>query len=245
MMNNKIVVLAVMILLVMSSSVFAGESTDFSVLFDLDGVALEAPETLPAVVHGKGVSGLDLNRGFGLAAYDLTNGFSANEWVLAVPSLENAIAEGKYFEFGLVIDSNFSASLATLDLSLRRSALNAPMNYEVQVSLDGFATPGVTIAQFTYLGRTSGSAPSPNPVDENPYYYMEGDLPGRANTQTSVGDAIPTIDLTGFTELTNIAGGTEVTFRLYAWGNSSTAPTNTVALGRMQGPVITGQAISN
>ena len=114
------------------------------------------------------------------------------------------------------------------------------MYFELQASFDKFASPGITVDSFTYYGRTSGTAPDPCPLDNDPYYYMHSDLAGRGNTATSPGDPIPTVDLTAFPELQDIPGGTNVIFRLYAWGNEKTTPTNTVSFGRMQGPVITG-----
>ncbi|NLN27112.1 MAG: hypothetical protein GX161_02755, partial [Firmicutes bacterium] len=63
---------------------------------------------------------------------------------------------------------------------------------------------------------------------------------GRPNETTSPGDPVPTIDLTAISALQNIPGGTDVTFRIYAWCDSSTTKTNTLALGRMIGPLIGG-----
>lgn len=118
------------------------------------------------------------------------------------------------------------------------------MYYELQASLDNFATEGITVESFEYYGRTSGTAPWPNPTENDPHYYMHSDLAGRPNEVNSAGDAIPTVDLTSVAELKDIEAGTEVTFRLYAWGNDKTAPTNTVAFGRMVGPKITGTAVA-
>jgi hypothetical protein len=57
---------------------------------------------------------------------------------------------------------------------------------------------------------------------------------------SSPGYPIPPIDLSGVAELQAINGPKTVTFRLYGWGNDSTADSNTTALGRLDGPRIRG-----
>lgn len=205
--------------------------------YNLLGVPLAAPSSVPASSVASGIQALDLSRGPGILPSDLTNGFSSQGWNRATPSLATAIANGDYYQFGVTVQPGNVASLSTVDLSLRRSAIAAPMNLELQVSLDGFATPGTPISSFNYYGRTSGTAPV-DPIA--PFAYMTVDVPGRPNAATSPGDAIPTVDLTGVGLLQNISEGTTVTFRLFAWGNASTASTNTLALGRVTGPAIGG-----
>lgn len=190
------------------------------------------------LLSGEGATPINLTTGSGLTVSALMNGFAAINWNTANNNREDAIAEDKYFQFGFEVDPGYTATLATVEMSLRRSALNGPMNYELQVSLDDFATPGLVVSNFTYRGRTSGTAPSPDPRINDPYYHMENDLPGHANSATSPGDPIRPIELLEFEELHEIPGGTTVTFRLYAWGNESTTNTNSVALGRMVGPKI-------
>jgi hypothetical protein len=205
--------------------------------------------------------GLDvafLSRGPGLRAVGLGNGFGADRWNNAnstyepsTPSRANAITRGDYFEFAVTVEAGKSLSLATIEASLRRSALNAALNFEWQYSLDGFATAGTTILPrgpawtvlgltnnntFQYQGRTSGSPPAAVEL----YDWVIKDVPGRANLTTSPGDLIPTIDLSSVPGLQNIYGPTTVTFRLYGWGNASTADSNTSSLGRMNGPRLRG-----
>jgi hypothetical protein len=207
------------------------------------------------------VEGLDvafLSRGPGLRAVGLGNGFGADRWNNAAssyspstPSRANAISRGDYFEFAVTVESGKSLSLAGLDASLRRSALNAALNFEWQYSLNGFATAGNTIlprgpawsvlgltnnSTFQYQGRTSGSPPATLEL----YDWVIKDVPGRANLTASPGDPIPTIDLSIVPGLQNIYGPTTVTFRLYGWGNASTADSNTSSLGRMNGPRLRG-----
>lgn len=212
-------------------------ATPFTVIYDTSQNPLQWVPTNPATVEGTGVKGIDLTRGPGVVPNDLTRGFSAAGWPGAY-NLEEAIAKGKYFQFGLITEA--VVSLSTLDMALRRSAIAAPMDYEVHVSLDDFATPGIVVAKFSYYGRTSGTAPAIDPLEKDPYYYMHSDLPGRPNTTSSPGDPIPTIDLSKFAQLQNIPAGTKVTFRLYTWATYDTKETSTVAFGRMTGPVIKG-----
>jgi hypothetical protein len=212
-------------------------SAPFSVVYDTSENPLAWVPTNPATITGTGVKGIDLSRGPGLQPNDLTRGFSASGW--DGPTTRNdAIQADKYFQFGLVTEA--VVSLSTLDLALRRSAAGGPMNFEVQVSLDGFATPGIVVSTFNYYGRTSGTTPAVDPLQSDPYYYMHSDLPGRPNTTSSLGDPVPTIDLTKIAALQNIPAGKQVTFRLYAWGDGRVTATNTVAFGRMTGPVIKG-----
>jgi hypothetical protein len=241
-------------------------TTNFNVLllpevivyYDLNAIPNAAVASAPATQVAAGLTASDITRGPGIRAAALTRGFSADRWNSPVstnnpssPSRANAISRGDYFEITVTVEAGATVSLATFEAALRRSAVNAPMNYELQYSLDGFATPGVTIipqgliwdnlgwtqTTFTYLGRTSNGTV---PANVTPYYYMLNDLPLRPNTTTSPGDPIPYIDLSGIAELQNMSGPRVITFRLYAWGNNNTVDTNTVAFGRVIGPSFRG-----
>ena len=188
--------------------------TEFTVSYNLAGIPNEPIPNVEGASTLAQVKPMLLTRGAGVGAFELTNGFSANGWNRPNPSLTVALDEDMYFQFGFTVDKGFTVALETLDLWLRRSALHAPMNYALYVSLDGFKDQSVEIATFTYLGRTSGTAPSPDPTEDDPFYYMTNDLPGRPNTTSSVGDPIPTIDLSAVSILQEIPGGTTVTPRL-------------------------------
>jgi hypothetical protein len=225
-------------------------------LTGLSGTTAPAQSGNPTSVAG--LTGTPILRGPGLGPAPLANGFSANRWQGPTstnnpgsPSLANAIARGDYFEFSIGVDSGYTVSLTGLEVWMRRSALNAPMNFQWQFSLDGFASPGTPIpvvgtiwtqlgvtntSFYQYLGRTSGT----DPGNVQLYDWVLQDVPGRPNTTTSVGDPIPLIDLSGILELQGLSGGTIVTFRLYGWGNDNTVDSNTVALGRVNGPRISG-----
>jgi hypothetical protein len=235
---------------------------DFVVGFDLSNVPNEPVASVSPTTVATGLSVSDITRGPGLRVASLTRGFSADQWnninstVSPSPATrENALLLGEYFEFSVTVEIGFVASLETLDASMRRSALNGPMNYEWQYSLDNFATTGVTILPqgpiwdslewtqpfYTYLGRNSGTAPA----SVVPYSWMVRDVPGQgalndAEGNPLPGNPIPTIDLASISELQNLGGGATVTFRLYGWGNDLTVDSNTVAFGRINGPHMRG-----
>lgn len=231
---------------------------DFVLGFDFSDVPNESVISVTPTLVAEGLSASDIVRGPSLGVTGLTRGFSANTWnsinntnkTPTAASRDNAILTGDYFEFAITVEPGYVASLVTLDASLRRSAVNAAMNFEWQYSVDGFGTPGVTImpqgpiwdqlgwtqSTFTYLGRTSGTAPG----TVTPYAWMVQDVPGRPNTTTSPGDPIPTIDLTTIAEMQNVVGPKTITFRLYGWGNDITVDSNTTALGRVDGPRVRG-----
>lgn len=231
---------------------------DFIVEWDVNVVASNAPVTsLPATRIADELTASDLGRGPGIGAAGLWYGFGANRWnnpnsayEPSTPNRANAIARGDYFEFAVTIAEGSSLSLYSLDASLRRSALNSALNFEWQYSLDGFATDGITIlprgliwselgintSTFKYQGRTSGTARE----RVEPYEWIIGDVPGRPDTTTTPGDAVPTIDLTIIEALQGLNGPATVTFRLYGWGNANTGDGNTVGLGRVNGPRVRG-----
>lgn len=238
-MPRKLLLTTLLVLVLGVTGVAA--SSPFSVYFDVMGLPTDPiPESLAPIIDAPGVVGVDLTRGPGTTPAALTNGFSAQGWNIPNPTREGALEVGSYYQFGLEVEPGYSASLSSVSMSLRRTAVNAPMNLELQVSFDGFATPGLTVATFNYYGRTSGSKLIPNPLVFDPYYHMHSDLPGHDNQTDSPGDPIEPINLTSVSALQNIAGGTTVTFRLYAWGNDKTTATNTLALGRVDGPRIEG-----
>ncbi|MCW5550933.1 MAG: hypothetical protein KIS67_02085 [Verrucomicrobiae bacterium] len=236
---------------------------DFVLGFDFTDVPNEPVVSVAPTLVAEGLSASDIVRGPSLGVTSLTRGFSGNTWNSinntnkspTTASRDNAILTGDYFEFAITVEPGHVASLATLDVWMRRSAVNAAMNFEWQYSLDGFATPGVTIPPrgpiweslglsqntFVYLGRTSGTAPG----TVAPYAWVIQDVPGRPNLTDSVGDPIPTIDLADIPELQNLNGPKAVTFRLYGWGNNNTVDTNTTALGRVKGPHVRGTVLES
>jgi hypothetical protein len=222
--------------LVASISAVAQSAT--IVNYDLTGITTASPPaTYAATTVGPGVSGEQLGRGAGVLASGLANGFSSNDWTLT-SSESIAIANNDYYQFGFDLDGTHTASVASFDANLRRSAVNAPDHFLLYMSLNGFASPptvGSAIDSFTYFGRSSGTAPA----TVTPGQWMTTDTAGQD------GNPITTQDLSGVAALQNIPAGSTVTFRLYVWGaNAGSASSNTVAFGRNQGPLISGTLVS-
>lgn len=223
----------------------AAAATQASVIldYDLSAVPNVAVTSVTATSVAAGLTATELTRGPGVVATNLTSGFSANDWATTTASRQEAIATGEYFQFGFTVAPGGSASLSQLEVALRRSATDAPMNYEWQYSLDAFATAGSTISvagspyystgNFTYFGRSSGSGG----IAEN-FNYMTTSVAGQGN-----GNIMPPLDLTGISNLQNMTAGSTVTFRLYGWGEGLGASSNTVALGRNLGPRLSGVAV--
>lgn len=213
------------------------------VAYNLTAIPNSPVVSAPVTFVTNGLSATALVRGPTVGATGLTRGFSGNNWNNATASRANALL-GDYFEFTVTVEPGFTASLAALDVSLRRSAIDAPRNFEWLFSFDGFTNSttivpkgtgweqiGWTGNTFTYLGR---SAAGTNGTPDN-YMYMTARVDGQDN-----GNPIPTIDLSDVTALQNIPAGTTITFRLLAWGTTATADSNTLAMGRDFGPYIRG-----
>jgi len=105
-----------------------------------------------------------------------------------------------YFQFTLTTAASAQASLSAINATLRRTS-TGPNVYQWEYSTDGFAT-------------------TRNNIGGNVSFTTTG----------SNGDVQTAIDLTGISGLQNIAGGTTITFRIYAWGAS--AATGTFAVGK-------------
>ena len=195
------------------------------------GTAGSEPAFWAPTSAAPGITGMNLTRGAGILPANLTNGFSSNNWTLGSSSA-TAQANDDYYQWGLTVDSGYEADLSTLNFSMRRSAIAAPDTYELYASFDNFATAGTLITTFNYFGRSSGTAPT-TVVDGQ---WMTSDTPGQGN-----GNPISTINLASTPSLQDIPGGNTVTFRLYGYGNiAGAADSNTVALGRIAGPLIGG-----
>lgn len=215
-------------------------AADTVVGWDFSETPTAATEFHEATDVAIGVTPQDLTYGPGIQPANLGEGFSSNGWNRDDPGRHTALTNGDYFEFGFTVEDGFRVSLSELTVSMRRSAVNAPMFFEWQYSLDGFATPGTTIVPigpiwdsigwtedyFTYHGR---SGVNETYVSDEPYLYMT------RRVDDLQGAPMPPIVLSGIPELQDLPNGTTVTFRLYGWGNTLTTPTNTVALGRGSG----------
>lgn len=224
------------------SSTSVPTRADTLLYYDLSSIPSVIIASATATTVADGIAATFLTRGPGVSGTNLAQGFSTTNWATTTASYANAVTTGQYLQFGFTVSASSTASLSQLDVTLRRSAVNAPMNYTWQYSLDGFATPGITVSDtaspyyttgtFTYLGRSSTSGTTPTASN---YNYMTVDV----NSQDA-GNAMPTLDLSAIASLQGMTEGSAVTFRLYAWGSGAGATTNTVAMGRNVGPRLTG-----
>lgn len=220
--------------LMFSTAAHAAIIVDYD-LTGLSGTAGMEPATVAPTTVDPGVTGIVLSRGPGLDVANLTNGFSADQYSVgtAGDTLAEAVAAGDFFQWGFTTNANTITALTQLGFSLRRSATDGPSHYQVQASLDGFATAGTAVATFDYLGRSSGTAPGV----VAPFQWMTTDTPGQGNGNQILPAALLLAD---DPILQGIPGNTAVTFRLYGWGNGAVAISNTVALGRIDGPTVEG-----
>lgn len=237
--------------------------------WNLRGTPTTAVVEKPASDVAQGVEQVFLTRGPGLELSNLHEGFAAVEYNTGNPDRAAAIASGDYFEFGFTVEEGYQAYVSSLDAAFRRSAFDSPYNLEWQYSLDGFATDGTPIvptgkswdeigwvpdsstwrstteeffwegASFLYLGRNSTGATTVYRNQAVDYNYITRDVTEQG-AAGEPGNAMPTIDLRGISELQGVPAGTTVTFRLYAWGNEGTGTTNSFAFGRQDGPVVGG-----
>ena len=194
------------------------------------------PAQWNATTTAGGVTAIPLTRGAGIDPAALANGFSSNNWTITAGTAATAIAADEYFQFGFTAPSDGPVSITEFDANLRRSALDAPKHFALYHSFDGFATPpSVADVTFNYLGRSSGTAPG----TITQYQWMTTDTAGQDG-----GNPIQPQDLSGIPSLQNIAANTQVTFRLYGWGDGGgAAASNTVAFGRTQGPKLLGEVV--
>ena len=127
--------------------------------YNLTGLTTTAPTTTPATTVAAGVTADPLSRGPGINPAGLTNGFSSDNWTNVAADTgtidkARAISMGDFYQWAITVDATHTVSLSGFDTNLRRSAVDAPMNFELQYSFDNFAMAGTTAAQFMYLGRS-------------------------------------------------------------------------------------------
>lgn len=85
-----------------------------------------------------------ISRGAGLAASNLANSFSSNNFSTDSTTLEQAILDDDYLTFSISPQSGYQVSLSTLDVNFRRSS-TGPNTFQWAYSIDGFTTNNVNI----------------------------------------------------------------------------------------------------
>ncbi|MGH9948038.1 MAG: beta strand repeat-containing protein [Pyrinomonadaceae bacterium] len=140
------------------------------------------------------LSSANVTRGSGINAAALANTFNSNGFTLN-GTFADAIANGDYLQFSVTPIASSQVSLSAIDANFRRSAAG-PNMFQWQYSLDGFATPGVSIgSEVTFTD---------------------------ANTS---GIAQPQINLVGISALQNVPNPASITLRLYGYGATAIAGT--------------------
>jgi hypothetical protein len=134
---------------------------------------------------------VSITRGSGLVAMSLADSFAAGGWDTANTTLAAAQAGNQYLAFSVSSQSGSTVSYSTIDANFARTA-GAPNQFQWQYSLDGFATPGVSIGSTVVF-----------------------------NSIQAYGQAQGQISLSGISALQSVASSTTVEFRLYAYGATS------------------------
>lgn len=218
--------------------------------FNLASVPSVAITSATATTVANGLTAGLLTRGPGLTAINLARGFSSQGWNnsgTTTTSRADAISGNKYYTFDLTIAAGSTASFSDISTSFYKSAISSPGSMEWQYSFDNYVTTGSTLVTFNHFGRNSGTLGTPTPLQwMSPPYNNGGgplalDTPGQSN-----GNTTGAIDISTVSALQNIAGPATVSFRLYGWGSingAATTPTNTLAIGRDNGPLINGSIV--
>ncbi|MFT3680677.1 MAG: hypothetical protein QM791_10420 [Ferruginibacter sp.] len=148
-----------------------------------------APGTWPVTTSSINLLASDISRGAGVTSAALANGFSGTDWVATTQA--NAQTANDYYQFSVVAQSGYKASLSSLSFKLRRSSTGAN-KYIWRYSLDGTNFTDITASLNTSYTSTATN-----------------------------GDAFGPVDLSTITALQNVVSTTTITFRLYAWGGSA------------------------
>jgi len=220
-MNHPLRLLAASSALLLSAAGIASASTvilwDMTDLWQYPGnepAAAPTPVTHPPAIVPDGVIATDIIRGPGIGESRLQYGFSGTGWhsgVTNVPAtLGSAMANGNYFEVSFSVQAGYQLSFGALDYRIRRSATADGRTTESlwQFSFDGFDTVAGSFGQYSMAPGTGGGN----------------------------GVTVPTVDLSNIVSLQDLAGGTTVTMRLYAFDTATPASVttsgNTFGFGR-------------
>ncbi len=167
--------------------------------WDVNGLTAYGPSPFAATTTGNGVTVEGLTRGTGLETTGTAaaNTWGATGWFEGVgPDMPNdAIAENKFVTFSITSNFGVEISLTSIEPYNIRRSGTGPTTGIWQYSING--------TDFFNVGTT----------------IVWGIL-GAANTTT-----MPSIDLSGISDLQNLTAGTTVTFRIVNWGGNNTAGT--------------------
>ncbi|USN52940.1 MAG: hypothetical protein H6759_02685 [Candidatus Nomurabacteria bacterium] len=116
-----------------------------------------------ATVNDVDLETATVTRGSGITATNLSNAFSANNFVIG-GTKSDALTNNEYYEVSLQSKNGLSLSLDQITFNIRRSS-TGPNAYQWQYSLDGFATPGVDIGAEGSYTDTATNGASMTPID--------------------------------------------------------------------------------
>jgi len=117
---------------------------------ELSGITAGA---LAATTRDTNIASASLDRGVGLTATSLTNGYASSGWAA---SKEAAISGGDFYIITIAAPTaGYNMSFASIDLNFRNTNTGV-RSMQWQFSLDGFATAGTDVGSvFTLPGETT------------------------------------------------------------------------------------------
>lgn len=167
--------------------------------WDVNGLTAYGPSPFAATTNGNGVAveGLTRGTGLGTSGTAAANAWGATGWYLNVgPDMPNdAIVVNKFATFSLIPSFGVEISLSAIEPYTIRRSATGPTTGIWQYSING--------TDFFNIGTT-----------------LVWGISGTANTAT-----MPSIDLSGISDLQNVTGGTTVTFRIINWGGTAAGGT--------------------
>jgi subtilisin-like proprotein convertase family protein len=155
-----------------------------------------SPWSATTVAANTTIGGLTRGAGVATSGGAAGNAWGGVNWTAA--SEAASISAGTYATFTIRANTGYQVSLSNLVLVYRRSGTGAQLG-QLQ-----YATDGVT---FTDVPAAAGGA----------FAYT--------NSSTTTGVTLPTVTLSGITDLQNVPCNTTITFRIVNWGG--TGPTGT------------------
>lgn len=170
-------------------------------------------ETFSSTYNNPNVQATTLTRGTGASSNtaSYSNGVAVSFTASAI-NYTTAKTTGSYLEFKVLSTTHY-ISLSDLDVKLRIYINGSTVGTAANKYRWAYRKKGQT--EYTGLGNAENT-------------IIPGTTPGYDDT----GITQPTLDLTGVSDLQNIAPGDTVTFRLYAWGGSGASSAATTAIGK-------------
>lgn len=135
--------------LVFSITLFSARSQQI-VLFSFTGSTGDDP-TWPSSYEATGVQPSTLSRGPGVQPSATDDRFNSKNWTNS-----SSIDPNDYIEFDITPEAGYSITLSTIAMQFQRST-NAPRNFVIRTSLDGFAADATNVVSRTDVNTTQTS----------------------------------------------------------------------------------------